>query len=52
MILACSNAAGNNKLKLPFIGEYEKPYASKTTVPTALPGYHNQKGAWMDSETT
>jgi hypothetical protein len=30
MILACSNGLGNNKLKLPFIGKYEKPYASKT----------------------
>uniref|UniRef100_K7GGY3 HTH CENPB-type domain-containing protein n=1 Tax=Pelodiscus sinensis TaxID=13735 RepID=K7GGY3_PELSI len=45
MILACSNATGNHKLRLTFIGG-----AFKNISPSALPvSYKNQRNAWMDS---
>uniref|UniRef100_K7F690 HTH CENPB-type domain-containing protein n=1 Tax=Pelodiscus sinensis TaxID=13735 RepID=K7F690_PELSI len=50
-ILACSNATGNHKLRLIFIGKAKKPRAFKNLAPTALPVlYKNQRTAWMDSE--
>uniref|UniRef100_K7FE06 HTH CENPB-type domain-containing protein n=1 Tax=Pelodiscus sinensis TaxID=13735 RepID=K7FE06_PELSI len=50
MILACSNATGNHKLRLTFIGKAKKPRAFKNIACTALPvSYKNQRNAWMDS---
>uniref|UniRef100_K7G469 HTH CENPB-type domain-containing protein n=1 Tax=Pelodiscus sinensis TaxID=13735 RepID=K7G469_PELSI len=49
-ILACSNATGNHKLRLTFIGKAKNPRAFKNIAPTALPvSYKNHRNAWMDS---
>lgn len=50
-ILACSNATGNHKLKLVFIGKSKKPRAFKNLSASAFPvTYKNQKNAWMDMD--
>uniref|UniRef100_K7G5J3 Jerky protein homolog-like n=1 Tax=Pelodiscus sinensis TaxID=13735 RepID=K7G5J3_PELSI len=49
-ILACTNATGNHKLRLTFIGKAKNPRAFKNISPSALPvSYKNQRNAWMDS---
>ena len=49
-VLACSNAAGTNKLPIMVIGKSEKPRALKNMNMNSLPVYYrNQKEAWMNS---
>lgn len=49
-ILACSNAAGSNKLPLMVIGKSAKPRALKNLNMNSLPVYYrNQNKAWMTS---
>lgn len=48
-VMACSNAAGNHKLPLMFIGKSAKPRAFKNMNLNSLPVYYrSQKKAWMD----
>uniref|UniRef100_K7F4N8 HTH CENPB-type domain-containing protein n=1 Tax=Pelodiscus sinensis TaxID=13735 RepID=K7F4N8_PELSI len=50
MILACSNATGNYKLRLTFIGKAKKPQAFKNLAMVSLPfSYKNQRNAWKIS---
>lgn len=48
-VMACSNAAGNNKLPLMVIGKSAKPRAFKHVNINSLPVYYrSQKKAWMN----
>jgi hypothetical protein len=53
MVLAHSNALGNNELKLLFIGKSVKPMLPKLQLQQLFQfGYDSQKGVWMDLKTT
>ena len=50
-VLACSNAAGTNKLSLMVIGKSKKPRAFKNINVNSLPVHYKSQGkAWMTSE--
>ena len=50
-LMACSNATGNRKLPLMFIGKAQKPHCFKNVNMSALPvKYYAQKSAWVTSE--
>ena len=50
-LIASSNATGNHKLSLMFIGKAQKPCCFKNVNMSALPvKYYAQKSAWVNSE--
>ena len=50
-IMACSNATGNHKLPLMFVGKSVNPRCFKCLIKSALPvKYYAQKNAWVDTE--
>lgn len=49
-LMACSNATGNHKLPLIFIGKAQKPRCFKNVNMSALlVKYYAQKSAWVNS---